>query len=185
MRLLRRGRTAIPEQDQWLTKLKGERRQLVNLILEEVEKLSDDADERRLRVAFVKCRYACELAEWRDRRNKYKTVFYITSFGTAALGVLSSSLVAVAKASPSDVVTVVLIVIGVLVAVLTTVNQLLGPRHVTSEYKSDEFALRMRGWRYLADLESGRPALDAYASFQKDASEILGKEHRTVYAGAS
>lgn len=176
---------AIPDQDRWLNKLTGERRELVNLILAEVAKLPEDSDKQKLRIAFIKCRYAAELVEWKRRRDKYKSIFYLTSFGTAALGVLSSGLVAVAKSSPSDVLTVVLIVIGVLVAVLATVNQLLGPRHVASEYKSDEFALRVRGWRYLEELEEGTPPTDAYRSFQKDTSAILCREHRTLAAEPS
>jgi hypothetical protein len=185
VRCLRWPTADVPEQDRWLNKLRGERRELVNLILAEVAKLPDDSDKQKLRIAFVKCRYAAELVEWKDRRNKYKGLLYVTSFGTATLGVLSSGLVAVAKSSPSDVLTVVLIVIGVLVAVLTAANQLLRPRDVASEYKSDEFALRVRGWRYLEDLEEDMPPADAYRRFQKDASVILCKEHRTLAAEPS
>jgi hypothetical protein len=170
------------EPSRWRKKLEGERLQLVELILKHAESLGDEDGGLALRQAFIEYRYACELGEWRKRRNNFRFAFYAASIGTATLGVLSSGLVAATTSSArSTSITITLIVIGVLVALLTAVNQLMNPRSVAAEYKCDEFALRMRGWQYLRELEEGTvSAKEAYATFQREASGILEKEHRAL-----
>lgn len=166
----------------WRQLLEGERLKLVALILEHAERLGDDDGGWGLRKAFIECRYASELEDWRKRRNKFRFAFYTASIGTATLGVVSSGLVAATKNDArSTSIDIALIVIGVLIALLTAINQLVSPRSVAAEYKTDEFALRMRGWQYLRELEEKTvTAMEAYATFQRDASAILEKEHRAL-----
>jgi hypothetical protein len=157
-----------------------ERRLLVELIWKNAEALGGDERQLELRQAFIKCRYAGELSAWPKRRNHFRVVLLVTGIGVAALGVVSSGLAAAAGSRRSTTITALLILIGVLVAVFTTVNQLVNPGAAARQYKSDEFKLRDLGWRYLRSLEEGGDPRSAYTAFQEEASAILGTEHAGI-----
>lgn len=139
-----------------LDDLKGERRTLVELIWKNVSQLPGDENQKAIRQAFIAERYTGELKAWTRRRDLYRNIFAAVTLGTAALGVISSGLAAATVHSRSLATTVILILIGVFVAIFAATNQFLSPREVAAEYKRDEFALRILGWRYLQQLERGR-----------------------------
>jgi len=154
-----------------------ERGQLVALILEQAGRLSGDGQTAALRHAFVRERYGRELRAWRAERTKHFGWFLFIALATAALGVASSGLAAATSSGHLDAPTIALIVIGVLVASLTALNQALSPRELYIDYKRDEAELRRIGWRYLEELEEGADPRSAYSTFQSAASRLLDREH--------
>ena len=149
----------------------------MDLIWQNISRLPGDENQKAIRRAFVSERYAGELKAWSRRRDLYRNIFAAITLGTAALGVVSSGLVAATVHGRSDATDVVLILIGVFVAIFAATNQFLSPREVAAEYKRDEFALRILGWRYLQRLEQGDDPMVAYASFQRDVTSVLDTEH--------
>lgn len=161
--------------------LEGERRVLVDLVWSNARRLEGDDNQKAIRKAFVHDRYAREMKDWRRRRDLYRAIYVAVAFGTGALGVVSTGLVAATSNGRSETTNVVLILIGVLVAIFAATNQFLSPRQLAVEYKRDELSLRMLGWRYLQQIEEGVDPRDAYMSFQRDVSDVLKAEHAGAF----
>lgn len=151
----------------------------MELILDQASQLPGDESRAQLRQAFVRDRYGTELRTWRDERVKHFSRFLLIALATAGLGVASSGVAAATSRGSLDAASIALIIMGVLVALMTALNQALAPRERYYEYKHDEFTLRKLGWRYLRELEEGADPRSAYTTFQAAASDILDTEHLT------